>query len=111
MKEYIEREALLAELQEELDFETNMYTEEQNKWFNIGLNCAIRDVKCQPAVEVVEVKHGKWIEELIELDWCDDDVDVGYRCSCCGILDPFICSYCPNCGARMDGGIGTEVDE
>ena len=48
MPEYIEREALLSELQEEIEFETSMYTEEQNKYFNMGLKCAIRDVKSQP---------------------------------------------------------------
>ena len=41
MPEYIEREALLSELQEEIEFETSMYTEEQNKYFNMGLKCAI----------------------------------------------------------------------
>ena len=53
MAEYIEREALLSELQEEIDFETSMYTEEQNKYFNMGLKCAVRDVKSQPTADVV----------------------------------------------------------
>lgn len=39
MAEYIEREALLKELQEEIDFETTMYTEEQKQvvqcWFEM----------------------------------------------------------------------------
>ena len=55
MAEYIEREAVLSELQEEIEFETSMYTEEQNKYFNMGLKCAIRDAKSQPAADVVEV--------------------------------------------------------
>ena len=53
MAEYIEREALLSELQEEIDFETSMYTEEQNKYFKMGLKCAARDVKSQPTADVV----------------------------------------------------------
>lgn len=36
----LEREALLSELIEEIEFETPMYTKEQNKWFNSGLKCA-----------------------------------------------------------------------
>ena len=52
---YIEREKLLAEIQEEIDFETSMYTEEQNKYFKMGLRCAYRDAKRQPTADVVEV--------------------------------------------------------
>ena len=59
MPEYIERDALLSELQEEIEFETSMYTEEQNKYFNMGLKCAIRDVKSQPAADVTEVVRCK----------------------------------------------------
>ena len=101
MKEYIERETLLTELQEELDFETNMYTEEQNKWFNIGLKCAIRDVKTLPAADVAPVVHGKWVKEVSH-NGCTYDYDC--VCSICG-EDGFIKdSYCRHCGARMDGG-------
>ena len=98
MKEYVEREALLKELQEEIDFETTMYTEEQNKWFNIGLKCAIRDVKRQPAADVAPVVHGEWIHKNGEM-----------YCSECGeeaLMDEvyYESPYCPDCGAKMDGG-------
>lgn len=53
MARYIDADELLKELQEELDFETPMYTEEQNKYFNSGLRCAIRDVKKAPTADVV----------------------------------------------------------
>ena len=53
MARYIDADELLKELQEELDFETPMYTEEQNKYFNSGLRCAIRDVKKAPPADVV----------------------------------------------------------
>lgn len=59
MSEYIEREALLNELQEELEFETPMYTAEQNKWINTGLRIVIKDVKRQPTTNVVEVVYCK----------------------------------------------------
>lgn len=59
MSKYIDREALLAELQEEIDFETPMYTEEQNKYFTMGLRCAYRDVKSQPIGDVIEVVRCK----------------------------------------------------
>ena len=53
-KRFIDADELMRELQEEIDFETPMYTEEQNKYFNLGLRCAIRDVKAQPTADVVE---------------------------------------------------------
>jgi hypothetical protein len=55
MSRYIDADALLAELQEEIDFKTPMYTEEQNMYFTAGLKCAYRDVKHQPTADVVEV--------------------------------------------------------
>lgn len=104
MPEYIEREALLSELQEEIEFETSMYTEEQNKYFNIGLKCAIRDVKSQPAADVAEVKHGEW--KLCYEDWRKQIA--GDECSVCGFqhfgVNISHYHYCPHCGARMDGG-------
>lgn len=53
MARYIDEDVLIAELQEEIDFESTMYTEEQNKYFNMGLKCALRDVKAQPTADVV----------------------------------------------------------
>lgn len=53
--------------------------------------------------DVVEVRHGHWIEHTVKPDWLEDDVEVFYNCSECGsshwsIIPP----YCPNCGAKMD---------
>ena len=92
MPEYIEREALLSELQEEIEFETSMYTEEQNKYFNMGLKCAIRDVKSQPAADVAEVKHGEWTK---------DDSD-GCFCSFCGWYTDYDYDYVTNNGLGND---------
>lgn len=55
MAEYIEREAVLNVLNEELEFETSMYTAEQNKLINTGLKIAVRDIKHQPSADAVEV--------------------------------------------------------
>lgn len=62
-----------------------------------------------PAADVQPVKHGQWITSEIT-------TDSGYTsCSCChseyyiGDLqnlegDNDFVMYCPNCGAKMDGG-------
>lgn len=55
----ISRSALLGELQEELEFDTPSYTEEQNKFVNTGLRIAVRNVKRQPAVDAVPVVRCK----------------------------------------------------
>ena len=52
-----------------------------------------------PAVDVVPVRHGKWIDRNTRMQsfspWHR------YRCSVCDeCSDNF--NYCPNCGARMD---------
>lgn len=50
-----------------------------------------------PLVELPDpVKHGKWIEYPI--------ADEMNQCSECGILRFGESNYCPNCGAKMDGG-------
>jgi hypothetical protein len=62
--------------------------------------------------EVTKIKHGKWIETQEPLGWCDVDCA---ECSVCheswiidedSSIDDYECMwhYCPNCGAKMDGG-------
>ena len=56
-----------------------------------------------PAVDAVEVVHGRW-----EMGVDEGDYDYG-TCSVCGYneYNAFCCllphNYCPNCGAKMDG--------
>ena len=59
MPEYIEREALLAELEDEIDFVSPFYNAEQNQYFTMGLRCAYRDAQRFPAADVVEVVRCK----------------------------------------------------
>ena len=40
-----------------------------------------------------KVRHGKWI-----------DSSNGWMCTCCGMDTSKDYNYCPNCGAKMDGG-------
>ena len=59
----------------------------------------MEDVKKAPTVDAVPVVHGRWIENE-GLPYC--------TCSVCGGNYWFglyeTLKYCPECGARMDGG-------
>ena len=130
MAEYIEREALLAELEDEIDFVSPFYNAEQNQYFTMGLQCAYRDAQRFPAAaDVVEVRHGKWIE--------DGYYDIPCVCSCCGAEAQYISTFeerfdydweenlhstgyeetreyirtpfCAHCGAKMDGDTNDEL--
>ena len=62
-------------------------------------------------VDVVEVKHGKWIKADTHNYWFFKKNDRVYKCSICGNLLNFEdvnggrgnTTYCPNCGADMRG--------
>lgn len=55
-----------------------------------------------PAADVATVVHGRKIE--------DGDIGCFWLCSLCGECLPYGANYCPNCGAKMDGGDGDAVD-
>lgn len=53
-----------------------------------------------PTIEAEPVKHGRWVKPYINF--------YGHPCHCCSECG-FKASYqdknyCPNCGAKMDGG-------
>ena len=86
MAEYIEREAAIATIQ------------------NIQgpiLSREVRTLREITAADVVEVKHGKWVNER-ELAGGFRSI-WGYDCSVCGhTVENYPTNYCPNCGAKMD---------
>jgi len=108
MAEYVEREAALREI-------------ERREALMVGDKCISVDamksfIKNRPAADVASVVHGRW--EPAESDFDDDDTlfDVedwcDWQCSACHedicYDDPmerrWLPKYCPNCGAKMDGG-------
>lgn len=46
-------------------------------------------------------RSGEWIERVEKPEWLEDDVEVYYECSCCGIYNFGQSYYCPGCGAKM----------
>lgn len=58
-----------------------------------------RKINQIPTIEAEPVKHGRWIptDRLGGMDW--------YCCNACSQYNATYRSpFCPNCGARMDGG-------
>lgn len=76
----------------------------ENKGYADGWNAAVKILKEAPAADVQAVKHGKW--KLCYEDWRMQIA--GDECSACGFQHYGTCishyHYCPNCGAKMDGG-------
>lgn len=63
MAEYIDREKLIADLEEEIEHESGMLTREQNYFLEKGLRIALKDVKhmqCEDVVPVVRCKDCKY---------------------------------------------------
>ena len=94
MSDYIKRE----------DFEHTLVNEMPNIQpimpNAIAVDVAKKLSEMIPSADVVEVRHGHWIDVGADLDgaWY-------YRCSVCGsdAVDGYEYPLCPYCGARMDG--------
>ena len=99
MAEYINREAIMKfPIRKD-----HCDKEHANGHFINGIESVLEYVENLPAVDVAPVRHGRW-EKQSGL----------YSCSECGMTCPYdvqadvieywACNYCPNCGAKMDGG-------
>ena len=111
MAEYIEREAISEEIRKY--YYKNPPNFSYGEGFDRCLDRAQRAILDAPAADVAPVRHGRWIS----LTECANE---GVYCSICKKKvwksDYALCShksrnklrsdYCPNCGAKMDGGDG-----
>lgn len=96
MAEYIEREALLEQLEERQAFLLNEYG--YHDYYTRGFEEAVDKVQDFQAADVAPVRHGRWEVYLggkeLMCSYCKttfwDEEQVGGS------------NYCPNCGARMD---------
>lgn len=98
MAEYIDREELL----------THQYNASHSNWPQLAeMVVGVEDIEDVPAADVAPVAHGWWEDSIDE--WFGTDV---YTCSKCresyvlveGTPKQNLWHYCPNCGAKMDGG-------
>lgn len=103
MAEYIERKRLLRKFNVDDMMNVNGTL--------ISLRDAREVISSFPAADVAPVRHGRWQYNTDFYVWC---------CSECGknptkgtgvvTTAEKLPAYCPNCGARMDGGDSDEAD-
>lgn len=95
MAEYIEREALLQDIEDSVRFtaKTGTISPEMR-----GANKVIDRIKCAPVADVAPVRHGHLV--TITDRWAT----YHRNCSECNAQLPWNDhpNYCPDCGAKMD---------
>ena len=104
MSDYINREAVLAKSK-------NMYPSIDHYCVSQHV-VTCKDIYNLPAADVAPVVHGEWLNfyndfTVAECDQCASQFEVTFDGEANGALwNGFKQSYkyCPNCGARMDGG-------
>ena len=111
MDEFISREAAIAYIREqseecqkafeELGGESGIYAD--------AYNDLAEDFYSIPAADVAPVVQGRW-EQDTDGDWyCTNCYEVVAICES-GRERTYRKPYCPNCGAKMDGGDSDEAD-
>lgn len=94
MAEYIEREAILNRLNK-----VHMDNRPFDAGVQFGVDHAISCVIEAPSADVAPVVHCKFVKS----EYHDDRL----VCTACGFDNKGwlrFCNYCPNCGAKKDGG-------
>lgn len=105
MAEYIEREAAIAYIREQSE-ECQKAFEEfggESGIYADAYNDLAEDFYRIPAADVAPVVHARWDEDGSGIIICPK-CNRGYN------LVPQFTHYCPNCGAKMDGGDGNEAN-
>lgn len=100
-KEYIEREALLDDIDKTVLFDVR--TKIRNLEIR-GANKVINRIKAQPTADVQEVRHGEWIKSNEHINFDNGKVAewTNFYCSECDAPNTFPTKCCPECGAKMD---------
>lgn len=103
MSEYIDKNALDKAL-------TIAAAKDRRTWAKAI--CVLHDM---PAADVAPVVHGYWID-ISDAEWaeCSECGDSRFVSDFGGMTSfRMFCKdyrYCPNCGAKMDGGVSDETD-
>ena len=100
--EYISREAAIEEIDKWLDSVGTALVGKGLSYYGELIGC-IEDAR---AADVAEVRHGEW-EIVVGSNGKEYMV-----CTCCRVSQDLtgVFTYCPNCGAKMDGVVGSVAD-
>ena len=92
MDDYIRREKLIEHIEAHFDGCDNC---------GEVMHCALDT----PTADVVPVRHGHWLNwsDFFQRE-TDKRLKLGVFCSACRMYADNKFNYCPNCGAKMDGG-------
>ena len=97
MTKYIELEALKNHFAKRLVWLKKDIHDEYSLGLYDGCEYDTKLIDEIPAADVAPVRHGRWIMH-------DDEFGLTCECSACHIETMGDGNYCPNCGAKMDGG-------
>lgn len=88
-----------------IDLDASLKRLEKESWWLDEVKACIRMFLAKAKlVDAVEVVHGRWVEKEEKLWNLERPVVTGWECSECGVWGHYTYNYCPNCGAKMDGG-------
>lgn len=96
---YIERKAIIKKLNEIGGCDAS---DDFGKGWDMAINAAAKAVEKLPAADVTLVRHGRWA--IIEISCGIGMKRKYYRCSECCKANVIRSNFCPDCGAKMDGG-------
>ena len=101
MAEYMDKEAFKKSVEERYCKPCKAEKKDHNGcWCRAcWVDDMLDEVECFQPADVAPVVHGRWQDNGIpESMLCE--------CSACGFTcGAYSFSYCPNCGAKMDGGV------
>ena len=97
VKEYVELEVISEGIRKY--YYKNPPNSSYQEGFDRGLDTAQRVILNAPVADVVEVRHGRWVNTHSDSEFA--------QCSLCKypVYAAWIwnlTNYCPNCGAKMD---------
>ena len=95
MAEYVSKEAVLNAIHNG-DIDMGMVTTHEYRLLKDLSERIDRRIQRVPVSDVAPVRHGRWRVYSVK--------DCLYTCSECHCVPRDKTRYCPNCGAKMDGG-------
>lgn len=103
MDEYIEREAIMKFPMRKGRCDNECV----NKYVIFGIELVLGHIENLPAADVAPVVHSHWEHKIT-----DDGENIGICHNCKYPVSWFWeqAKYCPNCGAKMDGGADHAAD-